>query len=129
MRQMMVDTRLVVGGQRHDQRSFRAQFDVDPGRLQQFRRECRPARLAFAAERDQRVFARLGLAAGGEHAGGRMACAAARRSAVEDLDVAPRAASRHAMPRPITPAPMMATLGDLPKRAGPDVKRLLPSLE
>ena len=43
--------------------------------------------------------------------------------------VAPLAASRHAMPRPITPAPMMATLGDRPERADGDVNWLLPSLE
>ena len=42
--------------------------------------------------------------------------------------VAPLAASRHAMPRPITPAPMMATLGDGPERADGDVNWLLPSL-
>ena len=86
MGKMMVDARLVVGGQRDDQRSFRAQFDVDAGRLQQFRREGRPARLALASERDQRVLAGFGFAAGREHPGGGMARAAAGRAAVEDVD-------------------------------------------
>src|SRR5262245_60808408 len=40
---------------------------------------------------------------------------------------APLAASRHAMPTPITPAPMMATLG-IPECAEPELKKLLPSL-
>ena len=111
--EMMVDARLVVGGERHDQRAFVAQFDVDAGRLQQFRGEGRPARLALAPERDQRILAGLGLAAGGQHPGGGMARAAAGRAAVEHLDATPRAASRQAMPSPITPAPMMATLGDV----------------
>ncbi len=86
MGKMMVDARLVVGGERDDERALRAQFDIDAGSLQQFRGERRPARLAFASERDQGILARLRLAAGGEHAGGGMAGAAARRAAVEHLD-------------------------------------------
>ena len=101
-----------------------------PDACRKLRGEGRPARLALAAERDQRLLARLGLGAGRQHAGRRVARAGAGRAAIEHRRPAtPRAASRQAMPSPITPAPMMATL----RRFGicvreRSVKRRLPSL-
>ena len=83
--EMMVDARLIVGGQRHHQRALGAQLDVDAGRLQQLRGKAGPARLALAPERDQRILAGLGLAAGRQHPGGGMACARSGRAAVEHL--------------------------------------------
>ena len=68
--EMMLQARLIVGGERHDDGALRAQLNVNPGRLRKLRREGRPARLALAPERHQRLLARLRLAAGGEHAGG-----------------------------------------------------------
>ena len=50
---------------------------------QQLLGESRPARLAVAAERDQRLFAGLGLAARRQHAGRGMARARAGLAAVE----------------------------------------------
>ena len=112
---MMMDARLIVGGQRDHQRAFRAQFDVDAGRLQQLGREApasapgcrvraRPAPPRRARLRSRRPASRR------RH--GSRRCPP-RRDRTPST-VAPRAASRQAMPSPITPAPMMATLGALP---------------
>ncbi len=87
MRQVMVRARLIVGGQRHDQRALLPQLDVDAGRRQQFGGEGRPARLALAPERHQRVLAGFGFATGGEHAGGGIAGAAAGGRALEDVNL------------------------------------------
>ena len=70
---MMRQRRLIVGGQREHQRALAAQFDVDAGYACKLLGESRPARLAVAAERNQILFAGLGLAARRQHAGGRMA--------------------------------------------------------
>ena len=69
----MAEARLIVGGQRDQQRSVLAQSNRDPGSFLQFRRERRPQRLAAASERDQRLLAWLGLGAGRQHAGRCMA--------------------------------------------------------
>ena len=79
--EMVMEPRLIVRGQRENQRAFRAQFHVDAGRRLQFGGEGRPARLAVAAERYQCFFAGLRLAAGGEHSGGGVAGAGAGRAA------------------------------------------------
>ena len=79
----MVQPRLIVRGQRHDQRPFRAQPDLHSGRLLQFGGEGGPARLAFAPERDQGILAGLGFAAGCQHPGGGMARARTRCALVE----------------------------------------------
>ena len=107
---MVVEPRLVVGGERHDQRALVAQFHVDAGRLPQLRRECRPARLALAPERDQRLLARLGLAAGCEHPGGGMGRARSGGAAVEHLD---RDAARGKPPGDAKPDHAGANDGDL----------------
>ena len=85
-RKLMVQARLIVRGQREQQRALAPQLHVDPGGLPEFGREGRPARLALAPERDQRFLARLGLGAGGEHPGGGVAGAAAGGAAVEHRD-------------------------------------------
>ena len=72
------DLGLIVGRQGEHQRALLPQFDIDAARSRQLRGERRPARLAVAAERDQRLLARLGFATGRQHAGGGMACAHSR---------------------------------------------------
>ena len=71
--QAMGDFRLIVRGQGEQQRTLAPQFDVDAAGAQQLVGKARPARLAVAPERHQRLFPRLGLAAGGQHAGRGMA--------------------------------------------------------
>ena len=129
MRKMMMDARLIVGGERDDQRAFRAQFDVDRRTPSAIRRR-KAGQRAWLSRPSATSASSPGSAS--QQAASMPAAAwlaplpAAPRS--NTSTVAPWAASRQAMPSPITPAPMMATLGDLPKRAEPDVKRLLPSL-
>src|SRR5262245_3819029 len=84
--EVLLQPRLLVGGERHDDGALGAQLDVDPGRLWKLRRKRWPARLARAPERHQRLLARLRLAAGGEHAGGRMRGARPGATAVKHLD-------------------------------------------
>ena len=81
---MMLQPRLVVGGEREHQRALRPQLDVDAGRLLELRREGRPAPLALAPERHQRFLARLGLGASRQHPGGSVAGAATGDALVED---------------------------------------------
>jgi len=71
--ELMEEPRLVVRGQCDDQRPLRPQSHIDAGHLLQFRGESGPAPLALAPERDQRLFAGLGLRAGGQHARGGVA--------------------------------------------------------
>ena len=85
--QMMRQRRLIVRGQRQNQRALAAQFDVDAARAQKLLGKSRPARLAVAAERDQVLFAGLGLAARREHAGRGMARARAGLAAVEQQNL------------------------------------------
>jgi hypothetical protein len=84
--EMMQMPRLVVGGERQHQRSFIAQFDIDPGRFRELRRERGPAQLAFAAKRHQGRLSRFRLGAGREHSGGRVTGAGSRGAPVEDLN-------------------------------------------
>src|SRR5262249_19938973 len=86
---LMAQPRLVVRGQGDDQRPLGPQVYIDARGLEQLRRESGPARLAFAAERDQGFFAGLGLGAGGQHAGGGVARAGTRRAPVEYLNRRP----------------------------------------
>ena len=79
----MGDFRLIVRGQGEQQRALAPQFDVDAARAQQLVGKGRPARLAVAPERDQRLLAGLGLAARRQHAGRGMARARAGLAAVE----------------------------------------------
>ncbi len=88
--QMMRQRGLIVRRQRQNERAFAAQFDVDAGRLQKLLGEGRPARLAIAAERDQRLFARLGFSAGGKHPGRGMARARPGFAAVEQQNLGAR---------------------------------------
>src|SRR6478735_10047162 len=81
--QAMGDLGLIVGGEGEDQRALATQFDVDAGRAQKLSGEAGPACLAVTAQRDQRLFAGLRLAAGGEHSGGGVACTGSRLTAVE----------------------------------------------
>ena len=83
--QTMADLRLIIGREREHQRALAPQFDVDAARAQKLLGKAGPARLALAAERDQRLFARLGLAARRQHAGRRVARARSGRAAVEYL--------------------------------------------
>ena len=83
---MVGNRRLIVRGERENQRAFASQLDVDAGRALKLRGEGWPARLALAAERDQRLFARLRLAAGGQHSGGGVARAGTRLAALENGD-------------------------------------------
>src|SRR5262245_33096569 len=83
---MMVEPCLVVRSQGHDQGAFGAQFDVDARGLHQVGGKRRPARLAVAAKRNERLLAGLGLAAGSQHSGRRIGGAAAGCAAIEDLD-------------------------------------------
>jgi hypothetical protein len=71
--ELMEERRLVVRGQCDDQRPLRPQSHIDAWHLLQFRAESGPARLTLAPERDQRLFAGLGLRAGGQHARGAVA--------------------------------------------------------
>ena len=84
--QMMLDACLVVGRQRHDQRSLATQVDQLAGQLFQFRGKIRPQRLAAAAERDQLLLPGLGLGARRKHARGSMARARPGRGPVEQGD-------------------------------------------
>ena len=81
--QAMGDLRVIVGGQGEQQRALAPQFDVDAAGAQQLVGKGRPARLAVAPERDQRLLAGLGLAARRQHAGRGMARARAGLAAVE----------------------------------------------
>jgi hypothetical protein len=85
----MGDFRVIVRGQGEQQRALAPQFDVDPAGAQQFVGKSRPARLAVAPERDQRLLARLGLATRRQHAGRRMARARSRLGAIEHHDRRP----------------------------------------
>src|ERR1700722_13700273 len=77
---------LIVGGQSEDERAFAAQFDIDAAGSEKVRGEARPARLALSAKGDQRLLARFGFAARGEHAGSRMTCPSAGLAAIEHRD-------------------------------------------
>ena len=70
---MMGDRRLIVGGQRDDQRAFRSQLDIDAGRALEFLSEGGPAPLALPPKRDERFLARLGLGASRQHSRGSVA--------------------------------------------------------
>ena len=85
--QMMRKRRLIVGGQRQNERAFAAQFDVHAACGQQLLGKGGPARLAVAAERDQILFAGLGFGAGRKHAGRRIARASASLAAVEQQNL------------------------------------------
>src|SRR6266511_5368494 len=82
----MAQARLIVRGQREEERAFRPQFHINPRHLKQLGGESGPACLAFATERDEGLFAGLRLRARRQHAGGGVACAGAGRAPVEDLD-------------------------------------------
>ena len=84
--QAMRDLGLIVRGQGEMQRAFAPQFDIDAARPQKLLGKGRPARLALAAERDQRFFAGLGFAAGRQHAGRRVAGARSGLAAIEHRD-------------------------------------------
>ena len=84
--QAVRDRRLIVGGERQHQRALAPQFNIDAADALQLIGKGRPARLALAAERHQSLFARLGFATGGEHAGRRVAGARSGFAAVEDRD-------------------------------------------
>ena len=77
---------LIVGGQRQSQRAFLAQFDINAARPQKLAGKTRPARLAVAAKREQRLFAGLGFATRRQHAGRGMARARADLAAIEHRD-------------------------------------------
>src|SRR5829696_6918138 len=81
--QVMMNSRLVVGGQRNDQRTLGAQFDVDSGHLLQLGCKCWPARLALAPERYQSFLTRLGFRASCQHPGSSMAGAGTGGAAVK----------------------------------------------
>jgi len=81
--ELMEKPLLVVPGQCDDQRPFRPQFYVHAGCLLQFRGESRPARLALASKRDQRLFAWLSFRAGRQHARGSMAGTGTSCAAIE----------------------------------------------
>ena len=78
----MRDLGLIVRGQRQHQRALAPQFDIDAACAQKLLGESRPARLAVAAERDQRLFAGFGLRAGRQHPGRRIARAGSGLAAV-----------------------------------------------
>src|SRR5262249_21038877 len=80
---LMAQPCLVVRGQGDDQRSLGPQVHIDARDGQQFGGESGPARLAFAAERNQGFFAGLGLGPSRQHAGGRMARAGTGCAPVE----------------------------------------------
>ena len=77
---------LIVGGEGKHQGAFVAQLDVDAAGALQFGGEAGPARLALAAKRDQRLFAGLRLAAGGQHPGSSVTRARSRLGAIEHGD-------------------------------------------
>ena len=119
---------LIVRSQRQNQRALLAQFDVDPARLKQLPRKARPARLAVAPERDQRLLAGLGFAARRQHAGRGMACTRSRLAAIEHRD------RRPAGEPPGDPQPNHAGADDGDPRLFADMGKLLrqrrlPSLE
>ena len=107
---MMMQPRLIVRGQGHHQRALGAQLHVDAGSFEELRRESGPARLALAPERDQRLLARLRLAAGRQHAGGRVGRAGAGAAAIEHLD---HGAAHGEPPRDAEPDHAGADDGDL----------------
>ena len=80
---------LIVRGQGEQQRAFRPQFDIDAAGALKFFGKVRPARLSLAAQCDQRLLARFGFAASGQHPGGRMARAHARFAAIENGHIGP----------------------------------------
>jgi hypothetical protein len=84
--QMMRNRRLIVGGQRNNQRAFGSQLDIDAGRALEFFSEGWPAPLAFAPKRDERFLARLGLGASRQHAGGSVTRAGTGFAAIEHRD-------------------------------------------
>ena len=79
----MSECGLIVRGQRQNQRALAPQFDVDAARAQKLVGKIRPARLTVAAERDQILFTRLGLAARRQHPGCGMTRARSGVAAVE----------------------------------------------
>ena len=112
------DLGLIVGGQGEHQRALAPQFDVDAACASQLlgegrasapgsRGRARPAPLRRARPRSRPPACR-------RRHGSRPMPALPRSNTV----TAARAASRQAMPSPITPAPMMTTRGGLP----PDVR-------
>src|SRR5262249_34216312 len=84
--QMMRDRRLIVGGQRKNDRALAAQFDIDAACALKLFRKGRPALLAFAPKRDECFRARLRLAASRQHAGSGTGCARASLAAIEYRD-------------------------------------------
>ncbi len=84
--QALRDLGLIVRGQGEMQDALAPQFDIDAARPQKFLGKGRPARLALAAERDQRFFAGLGFAASRQHAGSRVAGARSGLAAIEHRD-------------------------------------------
>src|SRR5262245_4842449 len=80
---MMRDRRLIVGGERKNEGALTAQFHVDAGCASKLFRKGRPALLALASERDQRLFAWLRLAASRQHTGCGVACARASLATIE----------------------------------------------
>jgi len=82
----MLESRLIVGGERYQQRAFAAQIERRVGSGFQVAREHRPRRLAGAAERHQRLFAGFGLGADRQHAGGRVTSARTGHPLVEHGD-------------------------------------------
>src|SRR5262249_43934824 len=109
-REMVVEPRLVVRGQGEDQSALWPQLDVDAGYLLQLGSECRPARLALAPERDQRLLARPRPGEGRERAGGGRARAGPGRAAVEHRD---RGAPRRQPPGDAEPDHACADDGDV----------------
>jgi len=98
----MVQACLVIRGQGDDQRSLLPQLHVDAGGRAQFLGEGGPARLAGAPEVDQGFLAGLGFGTGRSirRRHGLHRCRLVPRS--NTLTGTPLAASRQAMPRPIT---------------------------
>jgi hypothetical protein len=79
----MAQPRLVIRRQCNHQRPFQTQSHIHAGCLFQFDRESGPARLAGTTERDQGLFAGLGLRAGREHPRGGVARTSTGRPLVE----------------------------------------------
>jgi hypothetical protein len=75
------------------------------------------------------LFARLGLRAGGQHPAPAWLAPAPAAPLSNTATAASRAARRQAMPSPMTPAPMMATVGLLALTERRFGNRRLPSLE
>ena len=124
----MAQPRLVIRRQCTHQRPFRTQSHIHAGCLFQFERESRPARLARHDRARPGPLAGLSLRAGREHPRGGVARASTGRPLSNTATDAPRAARRQAIPRPMTPAPMMATVGLLNIACWAFRPRRLPSL-